>query len=116
MTEQHPAPRHGAEEGTTHRLVPSVGSCIPRVPPLGDQRLRLTLGGIFPGESTGSDSPTMTMYAYPAPAIDGADPTWRGLGEGSRCRIGPWSVHVESIREEPPEAVVRVLVEAEEEA
>lgn len=116
MTDQRPAPRTGGEEGTTHRLVPSVGSCIPRVPPLGDQRLRLTLGGIFPGDATASGSPTMTVYAYPAPAIDGVDPTWRGLREGSRCRIGPWSVLVESIREEPPEAVVRVLVEAEGEA
>ena len=109
MTDQRTASHLGADEGTRHRLVPSVGASIPRVPPLGDQRLRLTLGGIFPGP--GDSAPTMTMYAYPAPPITGADPTWRDLREGSRCRIGPWSVHVETITEEPPEAVVRVVVE-----
>lgn len=113
MADQRPAPRHGADEGTRHRLRPSVGSCIPRVPPLGDQRLRLTLGGIFAGAD--ESALTMTMYAYPAPAIDGAEPTWRGLHEGSRCRIGPWSVLVESISAEPAEATVLVTVEDEEE-
>lgn len=109
MTDQRPVPRPG--DATTHRLVPSVGSCIPRVPPLGDQRLRLTLGGIFPATDAASGSPTMTMYAYPAPAIDGVESTWRGLREGSRCRIGPWSVLVTAISAEPAEAVVHVVVE-----
>lgn len=109
MADQRPASGHAAGEGTRHRLRPSVGSCIPRVPPLGDQRLRLTLGGIFADPD--ASGLTMTMYAYPAPAIEGAEPTWRGLHEGSRCRIGPWSVLVESIAAEPAEATVLVTVE-----
>jgi hypothetical protein len=100
--------------GTSHTLQPSLGSSLPPVTPIGHQRLRLLLGGVFPAAVDDAEAfPTALVYAYPSPALPGVGPALEHLRVGSRRALGPWTMTVTAVVVEPPSVTVQLAAISE---